>query len=305
MINLLFALAIAFPREGKALPTVEQCYVIGSVREGVKQVFVQGQPVAVYHTGAWATRIKVNEGDNLLEVSDGKERVTRVVKVERRKPAPPPPPANKTANKTASAEKPKEKVYEKLPYAGDVPRAHPVGKSPAQITIVLDPGHGGPVDRGAISPHGWDEKRANLMLAKDVAVELRRMGFKVVMTREDDRAIKLDERPKKAHEIGADAFVSIHYNAPAVSASPDVRYSVVYSWNPLGERLAKTIAKRMNGRIEHANFAVTRSPEIPSCLIEADFITHPAGEEAAWNIAQRRKRAQAIAAGVHDWLIGG
>ena len=50
-----------------------------------------------------------------------------------------------------------------------------------------------------------------------------------------------------------------------------------------------------------ANFAVTRNPEIPSCLVEADFITHPAGEEAAWDAARRARLAEAIARGFADW----
>ena len=52
----------------------------------------------------------------------------------------------------------------------------------------------------------------------------------------------------------------------------------------------------------HANFAVTRNPEIPSCLVEADFITSPEGEEAIFNNERRGVLARAIADGIEDWL---
>jgi N-acetylmuramoyl-L-alanine amidase len=54
----------------------------------------------------------------------------------------------------------------------------------------------------------------------------------------------------------------------------------------------------------HANFAVTRNPEIPSCLVEADFVSSPEGEEAIWNAERRARMAKAIAAGIDDWCKG-
>ena len=53
----------------------------------------------------------------------------------------------------------------------------------------------------------------------------------------------------------------------------------------------------------HANFAVTRNPEIPSCLIETDFITTPEGEVDCLDSARRIKVASAIADGFADWTI--
>ena len=77
--------------------------------------------------------------------------------------------------------------------------------------------------------------------------------------------------------------------------------------------MAKAIAKRMgearkdmlpNSGAQHANYAVTRNPEIPSCLIEADFITQPAGEAAAWDPEVLARLAAAIASGFDDWRSG-
>ena len=301
----LAAAFVAFPREGAILPSVEKCYVIGSVEKGVTNLTVNGASVPVYRTGAWATRIDVGAGTNTLTVAYPTRRgdtTNEVVRTFRVSPRPQPKPA--ATNQAA-------KVWEKLAYAADVARPHPYGKSPAEITVVLDPGHGGAKDRGAISPHGGDEKDANLLLARDVKVALESLGYRVILTRSDDRAIPLYERARPAHEMGADAFISIHHNAPAVDGDvAAIRYSAVYAWNGIGERLARFIAAHMEAAQSpalsskgalHANFAVTRSPEIPSCLIEADFITHPAGEAAAWDRAARATLGAAIASGFDDW----
>lgn len=312
-VSLLFAaLFVAFPREGSVLPSVERCYVTGAVSRGATNVTVNGVSVPVFRTGAWATRVDVSEGTNELRVCaqfPGGASSNVVIRTVRVRPRPQPKPI--ATNGASTAALPVEKVWAKLAYAGDVPRPRPFGKSPGEITVFVDAGHGGAKDLGAISPHGGNEKDVNLLLAKAVRAALEGLGYHVVMTREDDRAVPLYERPRAAHEMGADAFISIHHNAPSADGdAASIRYSAVYAWNPIGEELAKAIATRMAASQEegfpsrgvlHANFAVTRSPEIPSCLVEADFITHPAGEEAAWSSAVREKVAASIAAGFDDW----
>ncbi|MBX2834959.1 MAG: N-acetylmuramoyl-L-alanine amidase [Micavibrio sp.] len=80
--------------------------------------------------------------------------------------------------------------------------------------IVIDPGHGG-VDPGAISKAtGLHEKNIVLALAKVLRDELAGTGrYNVVMTRDDDRFIKLHDRVKFARSHSADLFVSIHADA--------------------------------------------------------------------------------------------
>ena len=291
---LLAAVTIAFPREGQRFGPLDRCYLVGAADAGETNVVVAGRSVPVYRTGAWGVLVDVAPRTNTV-VAGG---VARTFYVEpRRKPAPGGKPAP-------------EKKYEKLPYAGDVPRAHPAGRAPGEVTIVLDPGHGG-TDTGAVSPHGWFEKDANLMLSEAVRAALSARGYRVVTTRSDDSFPALYDRPKVAHAGGADAFVSLHHNAPPHDRDPiKCRYHCVYAWNPLGERLARAINRRMaasfgealaNNGVMHANFAVTRNPEIPSCLVETDFVTSPAGEESIWNADQRRRTAEAIAAGIADW----
>ncbi len=305
--STLLAVTIAFPRPGQTLPPVEATYMSGAVPNGVTNLVVQGRPVEIFRTGGWVTLVDVVEGVNTIPVVAGTETTNVIVRVERKPkpklgpdgtPLPPPPP----------------KVYEKLPYTGDEPQPHPRDKAPRDILVVLDPGHGGPKDTGAVSPHGFFEKDANLALAKDVRAALRKKGYRVEMTRETDVPLVLSERPRGATSKRADAFVSIHHNAPACSTDPrKVRYTAVYQWNPIGEELAAAISKRLGKALEgdipnngvlHANFAVTRNPQIPSCLVEADFITTPQGEADIWDPARRARIAAAIADGIADWCSG-
>lgn len=286
----ILALTIPFPAAGQRLPYVEKCYMIGAVAPGPTNLVIQGRDVAVYRTGAWATLLDVVEGTNTVEVAGSNHWFVVAAK--------------------SDADEAPSRTYEKLPYAGDVAKPHPAGKAPAEITVILDAGHGGS-DTGAVSPHGIPEKDANLRLAKAVKRELVARGYQVMMTREDDSFPELYDRPKVAHAAHADAFVSIHHNAPGYAKDPrEVRYGCVYAWNGIGERLASAINARivaaLAGRLEnrgvlHANYAVTRNPEIPSCLIEVDFITTPEGEESSWDPVRRKTVARAIADGIADW----
>ena len=80
-------------------------------------------------------------------------------------------------------------------------------------TIAIDAGHGGR-DPGAIGKSGLKEKIITLDIAKRLADLVKdQLDCKVVMTRDSDEFIPLDERPAIAKTKGADLFVSIHVNA--------------------------------------------------------------------------------------------
>jgi N-acetylmuramoyl-L-alanine amidase len=78
--------------------------------------------------------------------------------------------------------------------------------------VVIDPGHGGR-DAGAVGPHGLREKNVTLAIARKLANRLRAQGLSVVLTRDRDVFVSLDERTRIANEAHGDLFVSIHCNA--------------------------------------------------------------------------------------------
>lgn len=80
-------------------------------------------------------------------------------------------------------------------------------------TIVIDPGHGGK-DPGALGVNGMQEKDIVLTVAKKVAAILEKeTAFKVILTRDRDTYIPLEERTAIANTREADLFVSIHANS--------------------------------------------------------------------------------------------
>lgn len=78
--------------------------------------------------------------------------------------------------------------------------------------IVIDPGHGGK-DPGAMG-HGLKEKDITLRVARKTAEQLRSAyGYEVILTRDNDRSLPLEERTAIANTQKADLFISIHVNA--------------------------------------------------------------------------------------------
>jgi len=104
----------------------------------------------------------------------------------------------------------------------DLRGARPAKKEPAvaarkggksRPVIVLDPGHGG-VEIGATGPAGTQEKDLALELARRLKSALERdAGATVVLTRDEDRMVPLDERAAIANHNRAELFLSVHLNA--------------------------------------------------------------------------------------------
>lgn len=104
---------------------------------------------------------------------------------------------------------------EKTAEAGAGEKSPPV-TGPGKVgskKIVIDPGHGGK-DPGAISPSGLKEKDIVLQVALMVAGRLRENpAYEVILTRDRDVYVPLEERTAIANASEADLFLSIHVNA--------------------------------------------------------------------------------------------
>jgi N-acetylmuramoyl-L-alanine amidase len=114
--------------------------------------------------------------------------------------------------------------------------------------IAIDPGHGGS-DPGASGPAGLREKDVTLAVARRVASVLTEAGLKVLLTRDDDRFVPLEERTARANEFGADLFISIHCNA----ADNHVRHGVeTYVLDTTKDEIASRVAARENATSQAA-----------------------------------------------------
>ena len=80
-------------------------------------------------------------------------------------------------------------------------------------TVVIDPGHGGS-DGGSRGSGGALEKNVTMSVARRLKAALEaRLGVRVILTRDGDAAVGLDERAAVANNNKADLFVSLHANA--------------------------------------------------------------------------------------------
>jgi N-acetylmuramoyl-L-alanine amidase len=80
-------------------------------------------------------------------------------------------------------------------------------------TIVVDAGHGG-ADEGARGAAGTLEKNVTLSVARRLKGALEsRLGVRVILTRDGDQSVGLDERAALANNNKADVFVSLHASA--------------------------------------------------------------------------------------------
>ena len=309
---LAAALSVAFPAENQNLPFVGETYVIGAVEVAqpsnratrAAELYLNGVSVPVYRTGAFLAMVKVHAGTNEITLSYGTNSLVRSFRV-----ASPPPSSGQAADTPPS---PPRNPYADLGIPSNVVYAAkpPKGTKPQDVTVMVDAGHGGD-DSGAISPHGIKEKEFNLSQALEVAATLRRLGFKVLMTREDDSFPALYDRPKAAIREKADCFISIHHNATACQTNPrNVRHVTTYASNSNGLALASCIQKHLadvvapvrDSGAQMKSLAVCRNPAVPSCLLEVDFINLPEGEEASLDKKRMKRVATAVACGILDWL---
>jgi len=122
--------------------------------------------------------------------------------------------------------------------AADVPPSLAPPASAIQ-TIAIDPGHGG-ADEGVKGAGGTKEKDLTLAIARRVkaAVEAR-LGIRVLLTRDDDRALPLDDRTAVANNNKVDLFVSLHANGSLRPATAGATiYYAAFDASPVSGPLA-------------------------------------------------------------------
>lgn len=111
-------------------------------------------------------------------------------------------------------------------------------------TIVIDPGHGGK-DSGAVGLRQTEEKDITLKVGLKLKELLSKQpGVRVLMTRERDVFIELEERAKYANSHDADLFVSVHVNS---HPSRSVKGIEIYHFGEAKDQRALEVAARENG----------------------------------------------------------
>lgn len=197
-----------------------------------------------------------------------------------------------------------------------------LGRAENITTVVLDPGHGGH-DAGAKGLYAL-EKDCNLALALKVRDKLKRAGFRVVMTRDADFFLTLQQRVDIANRVPNSLFVSIHHNsggraaagietftlAPHGTTSPFARTrrtEELSGNNQDSENIALATAVHAHAikktaapdrGIQRARFSVLCTIRRPAILFEGGFVTHPQEGQKVANPSYQDILAQCICDGI-------
>lgn len=143
-----------------------------------------------------------------------------------------------------------------------------------RFKIVIDPGHGGK-DPGASGVTGVAEKDVVLSIARRLRDRLRAdPSVDVVLTRDSDIFLRLEERTARANAEQADLFLSIHANASTNPAAAGVE---TYYLNNTDDRATLRLAAMENG-LKTMTRQTDRDPEV--ALILSDLIQNYKIEES-------------------------
>lgn len=179
------------------------------------------------------------------------------------------------------------------------------------MLVAIDPGHGGS-DPGAVGPTGVKEKDVNLAIAQYAAGYLSSCGAEVILTRNGDADVSLEDRVNAANQAGADVFVSVHCNSGPPGARGTETY---YHDNSVrGEQLAQYVQKEVTAlglpdrgaksdyTLYQSGLYVLRETVMPAALVEVAFVSDP--DEEAWLAGAGNQDAagKAIAKGICEYL---
>ncbi|MEO3406640.1 M56/M15 family metallopeptidase [Mucilaginibacter sp. CAU 1740] len=174
------------------------------------------------------------------------------------------------------------------------------------FVLVLDAGHGGSQE-GAIAPGGYREKDLSLQIVKQISDAATKRGIQTILTRNDDHYLDLQGRVTNK----ADAFISIHLNAPGVWTRHTNGMEILVERNslyPFSGRLADNVKNSLQ-QLETANanhgvditetspnntLYVLRHNKAPAILIELGFMTDKADLDYILNTKNQHEIAEKI-----------
>jgi len=187
----------------------------------------------------------------------------------------------------------------------------------AQVTVVIDAGHGGKDPGKEGSVRFKDEKDLNLALALKVGQRIKSElpNTKIYYTRTSDSFLSLEERVRYANRLKADYFISIHCNsnpAPTVKGAKTHIHSKknkdAYLLATIVQQELESTAKRVNRGVQDTrergeNLYVLQYTNMPSLLIECGFLTNPSEEKYINSAFGQELIAKSISRGLTRFLL--
>lgn len=172
----------------------------------------------------------------------------------------------------------------------------------AQALVMIDPGHGGD-DPGEKGPDGGIEADMCWHIATLLAERLIVAGARARFTRTETEGPDATERARRANDIGADLFVSIHLNN---NESPSAEGASTYHFprSNAGALLAERVQEQLAGlgcrdcRSHARSYPILKETRMPAVLVEPAFITNPDEAKRLADPDFKSGVADAIASGV-------
>ena len=182
--------------------------------------------------------------------------------------------------------------------------------------VLIDAGHGG-IDGGAQSKNGTIEKDINLQISKRLKERLEKEGYKVYMTREEDKELSpkkvkdLEARCKMKIETKCDVFISIHQNK--FNSEKCFGAQVWYASNEKSMKLAKYVqdslkegVKDNNKRLEKPakeQYKILRDKYDGACLIvECGFLSNNEEEQRLKSESHQNQIVDGITIGINKYF---
>ncbi|MFN3925871.1 MAG: N-acetylmuramoyl-L-alanine amidase [Pseudanabaenaceae cyanobacterium] len=177
-------------------------------------------------------------------------------------------------------------------------------------TVVIDAGHGGPEDVGAVSPTGLREKTVTLTMGQLLAQELTRRSVRVVMTRTTDVDMDLPERVAIIDRTAPTLALSIHYNALPDHGDAENTAGIGTFWyHSQSQQVAQFLHPYLVKHLQRpdygmywANLAMVRPTIAPCLLLELGFLINPTEFKWITDPQAQRRTAQVLADGIYAWL---
>lgn len=180
-----------------------------------------------------------------------------------------------------------------------------------KYTILIDPGHGGN-DKGTIANDKITfEKDITLKVGALVAQKLtKQKDVQVIISRNEDKYVSLEDRAKLANEQGVDALVSIHLNGQTGGIDAfglETYYTKEKNDGSyeLAKQIQETITSYIDVRdrgVKPERFQVLLQSKMPAVLIECGFLTNDEEAKKLKDEAYQESLAEGIAQGILTYL---
>ena len=172
--------------------------------------------------------------------------------------------------------------------------------------IVIDPGHGGD-DPGAVvtfsEKHEADHTLTTALLLKK---ELENLGATVILTRESDKSVSLENRAQLSNREQANAFISLHFDSgPNANASGTTGYYFASTSENLAQTVNKYISRNLTLKSQGTkfqNFLVLRENKQPSILLELGYLNNPDDNKLIESTEYQENIAKSIASALKEYF---